>query len=81
MNTGTVRAKFVVTQIIDTQYAPNNVQKKIVLEPRYDQKIAEDVSFQKATPTGRMELAIDNPVAIERMPIGKVFYVDFTPAE
>ena len=54
---------------------------KMVLEPQYDQKLAEDVSFQKATPSGRMEMRIDNPTAIERMPIGKVFYVDFTPVE
>jgi hypothetical protein len=78
---GTVRAKFKVTSIIDTQITPTYSQKKIVLEPQYDQKIAEDVSFQKATPTGRMEMQIDNPVAIERMPIGQVFYVDFTPVD
>jgi hypothetical protein len=77
----TVRAKFKVSEVIDKQLAPNYSQKTIVLTAQYDQKVAEDVSFQKATPTGRMELQIDNPVAIERMPIGKVFYVDFTPAE
>jgi hypothetical protein len=78
---GTVRAKFKVTQVIDTQFAPTYSQKKIVLEPQYDLKLAEDVSFSKATPTGCMEMQIDNPTAIELMPIGKVFYVDFTPVE
>lgn len=78
---GTVRAKFKVSEIIERQFTPTYSQKTIVLSPQYDQKVAEDVSFQKATPTGRMEMQIDNPVAIERMPIGKVFYVDFTPAE
>lgn len=77
----TVRAKFKVTQIIETHYAPNSSQKKIVLEAQYDPKVAEDVSFSKATPSGRMEIQIDNPVAIERMPVGKIFYVDFTPVE
>lgn len=78
---GTVRAKFKVTEIIEKRFSAEYVQKTVVLTPQYDQKIAEDVSFQKATPTGRMEMQIDNPVAIERMPIGRVFYVDFTPAE
>ena len=52
-----------------------------MLEPQYDAKLAEDVSFSKATPSGRIEMQIDNPTAIERMPAGKVFYVDFTPVE
>ena len=78
---GTVRAKFKVTAIITTQLSPTYAQTKIILEPEYDQKLAEDVSFCKATPTGRMEMQIDNPVAIERMPIGTKFYVDFTPVD
>ena len=81
MSTGTVRAKFKVTQIIETHLSKDYSQKKIVLEPQYDQKLAEDVSFQKATPSGRMEMQIDNPTAIERMPLGQAFYVDFTPVE
>lgn len=78
---GTVRAKFKVSEIIEKHFTPEYSQKTIVLTPQYDQKIAEDVSFQKATPTGRMEMQIDNPVAIERMPIGKLFYVDFIPVD
>ena len=73
-----VRAKFKVTSVVTTQFAPNYEQKKIVLEPQYDQKIAEDVSFSKATPTGRIEMQIDNPDAIAAMPVGTLFYVDFT---
>jgi hypothetical protein len=76
-----VRAKFKVTQVIETQFAPGYSQKRIVLEPQYDSKVAEDVSFSKATPSGRIEMQIDNPAAIEAMPIGKLFYVDFSPVE
>lgn len=76
-----VRAKFKVSEIIEKHFSETYSQKTIVLTPQYDQKIAEDVSFQKATPSGRMEMQIDNPIAIERMPIGKVFYVDFTPVD
>lgn len=74
-----VRAKFKVTEIVNRQFSPGYSQKTIVLQPEYDQKIAEDVSFQKATPTGRMEMQIDNPDAIAAMPVGAKFYVDFTP--
>lgn len=74
-----VRAKFKVTSIVTTEFGPfQQSQKKIVLEPQYDQKIAEDVSFCKATPSGRMEMVIDNPAAIAAMPVGTTFYVDFT---
>jgi hypothetical protein len=85
MSTGTVRAKFTVSEIVEKTYGTekyNSTQKTIILTAQYDPKIiAEDVSFQKATPSGRMEMQIDNPVAIERMPLGKTFYVDFTPVD
>lgn len=74
-----VRAKFKVTSVVTKEITPTYSEKSIILEPQYDQKIAEDLSFQKATPTGRMEMRIDNPDAIAAMPVGTVFYVDFTP--
>lgn len=78
---GNVRAKFKVTEVITTQFNPTYSQTKIVLTPEYDSKLAEDVSFSKATPSGRMEMQIDNPAALAAMPVGKTFYVDFTPVE
>lgn len=75
-----VRAKFKVTCVTSKELAPNYPpQKSITLEPVYDSKIAEDVSFSKATPSGRIEMQIDNPDAIAAMPVGTTFYVDFTP--
>lgn len=74
-----VRAKFKVTSVITTEFTPTYSQKQIVLQPQYDSKLAEDVSFSKATPTGRIEMQIDNPDAIAAMPVGTLFYVDFTP--
>ncbi len=76
-----VRAKFKVTELITKTLAPTYSQTTIVLSPQYDQKVAEDMSFSKATPSGRIEMQIDNPVAIAAMPIGTLFYVDFTPVE
>lgn len=46
----------------------------------YDSKlIEEDVTFQKATPSGQAEFQIDNPKAIEQLKIGAYYYVDFSP--
>jgi hypothetical protein len=54
---------------------------KAIYRCTYDSKVAEDVSFQKATPSGFAEFQVDNPKAIEQMVIGKSYYVDFTPAD
>jgi hypothetical protein len=43
----------------------------------YDSKVAEDVSFQKATPNGVIHMTVDNPAAIAQMKIGQAYYVDF----
>lgn len=76
-----VRAKFKVVELIERSYGHGHKQKSIVMTPEYDAKIAEDVSFSKATPSGKIEMQIDNPVAIEALEVGKYFYVDFTPVE
>jgi len=47
----------------------------------YDNTIEEDRRFQKATPTGYVNLMIDNPKAIEQLVIGKAYYLDMTPAD
>jgi hypothetical protein len=52
---------------------------KAIFRCVYDQKIAEDLSFQKATPSGFAEFQIDNPKAAEQLVIGQHYYVDFTP--
>lgn len=52
---------------------------KAIFRCTYDQKLAEDVSFQKATPTGTAEFVVDNPKAAEQLVIGQAYYVDFTP--
>ena len=76
-----VRAKFKVTAVVTTQYGPTHSQTQVVMEPQYDSKVAEDVSFSKATPSGRLEMQVDNPDALTALSIGTQFYVDFTPVE
>jgi hypothetical protein len=51
---------------------------KAIFRCQYDKAIAEDLSFQKATPNGHAEYQIDNPVAAAMLVIGQDYYVDFT---
>ena len=41
---------------------------------------AEDNTFAQATPSGTLELCIDNPKAQGQLKPGMKFYVDLTPA-
>lgn len=55
---------------------------KAIFRCSYDpQLVAEDVGFQKATPTGLAEFVIDNPNAAEQLVIGQSYYFDITPVE
>jgi len=52
---------------------------KAIFRCAYDEKlIKEDVTFQKATPSGMAGFQIDNPKAVEQLVIGGDYYVDFT---
>lgn len=55
---------------------------KAIFRCTYDSKLcAEDIGFQKATPSGVAEFTIDNPKAMAQLVIGAYYYVDFTPVE
>jgi hypothetical protein len=72
-----VRAKFVVTKI--TRYEnPNSAT--IELEPRYSKAVPEDQRFSEATPSGKLEMYVNNPKVIEFLTPGKVCYIDITEA-
>ena len=70
-----VRAKFQVQSHEKHASGATTVR----LSPCYDMSIPEDQRFNKATPSGSMQLYIDNPSAVEALELGKYFYVDFTP--
>jgi hypothetical protein len=72
----TVRAKLHL--VSETQHEWGG--KTLRFETRYDPAIPEDQRFQKATPSGHIELSIDNPSALEQFALGGNYYVDFTPA-
>lgn len=65
-----------LTSVVETSWAPGSSQKKLRFDAIYDQKIAEDGSFQKATPCAFAELVIDNPEALAQFTPGKTYYFD-----
>jgi hypothetical protein len=75
-----VVAKMKLSSVTDTHYGPAYKSTKLRFECQYDQKLAEDVSFSKATPSGHCEMQIDNPTALEQFEVGKAYYVTFTDA-
>lgn len=55
---------------------------KAIFRCEYDPRVVEeDVGFQKATPTGTLEVQIDNPKASEQLVIGAYYYLDLTKIE
>lgn len=72
-----VRAKFTVSEIRQHSWSPH--ARTVVLTPEYDQSIPEDQRFAQATPSGRLEMLIDNPSALAALPLGEKFYIDITP--
>ncbi len=74
----TVRGKFKVTEI--TRSAWNMGGAQIKLEAIYSQT-PEDNSYASSTPSATIQMTITNPTAVESLPLGKSFYVDFTMVE
>ena len=73
-----IRAKMTCTGV----FAQSWGGAKAIFHCQYDpQLIAEDLSFQVATPTGMAEFSIDNPKAAEQIVIGKSYYFDITLVE
>jgi len=72
-----VRAKFQLNSI--TSYAYGGKQLKF--QAVYDTSTEENRRFAKATPSGSMEMVIDNPEAVAQFELGKFYYADFSPAE
>lgn len=54
---------------------------KAVFRCTYDHSLPEDVSFSRRTPSGFVEMLVDNPAVASQLVIGKAYYVDFTPIE
>jgi hypothetical protein len=71
----TVRAKVRLSAITELAWGG----KVLRFECLYDPTIPEDQRFQVATPSGHIELQIDNPAAVGQFKNGESYYVDFNP--
>jgi hypothetical protein len=71
-----VRAKFRVQYVQDF-----GASKKVYLTPVTDDGIPENARFHKYTPSGSIEMMIDNPSAADQFKPQQEIYVDFTPVE
>lgn len=72
-----VRAKFQVTAIKKMHWGVTILELSAV----YDDGIEENRRFAKATPSGKLEMQIDNPPATEFFELGQWYYLDFSKAE
>ena len=66
-----IKAKMVVDSITHRQHGNASVR----LECQYDESIREDQRFYDATPSGHIEMTINNPAVIEKLQPGKAFYL------
>lgn len=73
-----VRAKFRVSAITEYEYQGSKLFKLIAV---YDDGIEENKRFATATPSGTLEIHINNPPAAEFFELGKSYYLDFSKAE
>lgn len=78
-----VRAKFFVSSIKHVGTPGSEPYAQIELAPVFgtygDGK--DNESWSKYTPSGKIEMSVTNPAAIEAFAVGKAYYVDFTPVE
>jgi len=73
-----VRAKLCLTSVTTQCWNPNS--KKLHFDTQYDDSIPEDQRFYDATPSGNFEMLVNNPAALAQFELGKMYYVDVTPA-
>lgn len=75
-----VRAKFFCTEKkhIHTT-SPNDVLCQITFQAVYGDGKGNE-QWSKYTPSGKLEMSVTNPAAIDKFELGKSYYLDFTPA-
>lgn len=72
-----IRGKFRV--IGETKHYWSEDARTVKFQAMYDPDVPEDQSYAKATPTGTIEMLVDNPAA--KFELGEYYYADFTKVE
>lgn len=55
--------------------------EKVILRAHYDPSLPEDQKFSKATPSGSLEMLVDNPQLHGFFVPGQAYYLDVTAAD
>jgi hypothetical protein len=72
-----IRSKFQLQEI--RQHSWNKNQRTFVFNCIYDSSIPEDQRFLDATPSGHMEITVNNPAVIAEWKLGEYYYFDAVP--
>lgn len=72
-----VRAKFTLDSITKHRWGTTTVLK---FQAVCADEVPENQRYHKYTPSGSLEISVDNPAAVEQFELGKSYYLDFTPA-
>lgn len=76
----TTRALFVVNDVLERKDKDGNTMGIIVkMNPSYENGVNR--AFWQATPTGSLEMQINNPAVFTFFRPGSKYWLDFTPAE
>lgn len=77
---GTTRALFVVNDVLERKDKDGNTMGIIVkMNPSYENGVNR--AFWQATPTGSLEMQINNPAVFDVFKPGRTYWLDFTPSE
>lgn len=78
--TGQVKAKFFVSSVQHVHTGGVDSCANITLQPVYGDS-DENKTWSQYTPSGKLEMTVTNPKAIEQFELGKPYYLTFTPAD
>lgn len=77
----TVRAKMNCVEVKHfATGSPDGTYAQVTMMPVYNDG-PENETWSKYTPSGRVEMCITNPDAVNSFEQGKRYYVDFSPAD
>ena len=73
-----VRGKFKCSE--KTVYDSHPDFAKLVFRAVCQDETPENQRFHEATPSGQLEMMVNNPAAVSQFAVGKSYYLDFTEA-
>jgi hypothetical protein len=75
-----VSARFKCAEIKHVDVGPAASCATITFQAAYGDGKGNE-SWSKATPSGKLEMTVTNPAAIEAFRVGKTFQLEFTPVD